>query len=429
MTIVAITGCLFGLTFVLVSASSFRRKRWQLNQPFVVFSMLFGSIYFLLPAWQMVSESFRFSSSYDPWAVLLTHAYLLAYWGGAWITFHFFGRKCGEPIGGHSIGYQGLLVAVCFLLLPGLVAAIYLQLQLPGLGDSGFMANRISLLRGLGGWLMMTYLLYGFTTLVAVYLLSQRRVLAKKGVVFTLLLLLAVFVSFRTYYLLGTRQTMMYPILATMISASAIGVLGGRRLAIAGSVVAFAFGAMLYMGATRMYESATEVEVNYTEQLANAVGNGELLIWNIQNRQSFELIGGGTFVAAATSFVPRSVLPDKPLGGGPALMNRIYPGSYALYMDNVSSITTGLPVEGFMNFGFIGSVLVGILHGLAIAWLTRMWPAWSSDAFGHALYGIIFLGLCYTLLTNEFLGAFMRTTFVAGVIWFTREVARVASRK
>src|SRR5690606_17090729 len=99
--------------------------------------------------------------------------------------------------------------------------------------------------------------------------------------------------------------------------------------------------------------------------VAGAFGNHELSLWQVDNPHRF--LFGETYIAGATVFVPRAMWPDKPVGAGPIIKNRVHPGGYVLGGRGSSSLTTGFLVEAWMNFGLVGPLLVGIVWGSVLA--------------------------------------------------------------
>jgi len=146
-----------------------------------------------------------------------------------------------------------------------------------------------------------------------------------------------------------------------------------------------------------------------TSMLYGAFGNDENIVWMASN--DYTQHGGISYFAAVSNFVPRSMWPEKPLGGGPRMKNEIFPGSYVVGASGNSSFTTGLFAEVWLNFGPWG--------------LLYMIPIWALIGLGFAsgvarnLYTIRALPwMACTILWStavmysEFAGFFGRFVFI-----------------
>lgn len=164
------------------------------------------------------------------------------------------------------------------------------------------------------------------------------------------------------------------------------------------------------LGEIRNVNKGLNDSSNYStvQALNGAFGNHENIAWLLSN--DYTLSYGSTYSAAITNFVPRSIWPDKPFGGGPILKNAIYPGSYVAGQDGNSSLTTGLYTEVIMNFGFYGSVLViaiiAIVIGYFISYIQRF-----SNGIGILLTLFSIVTFSSQFLYAEFLGFLVRYIF------------------
>jgi len=124
------------------------------------------------------------------------------------------------------------------------------------------------------------------------------------------------------------------------------------------------------------------------------------------------MLFGETFLAGFLNVIPRSIWPEKWLGGGPNLKNMIHPGSYDLSGSNITSYTTGLIVENFMNFQYlsilIGTFMVGTILFLLKVFLLRI----NDNIILFVLYLYITFSFTFTLMFGEFLGIYSRTLIV-----------------
>jgi len=154
-------------------------------------------------------------------------------------------------------------------------------------------------------------------------------------------------------------------------------------------------------------------------------GSHENVLWLLDNRQKLEL--GATYFAAVANFVPRAIWPEKPLGGGPRLRNMIKPGSYVVGERGNTSYTTGVIAEAMMNFGWLGVIIIGIFHGIAISFSGKILSR-ARDA--HAvLIGLFFVtAFGISLVYSEFSGWLTRNTIVFVALLFSRYLSRYVSR-
>ncbi|ANQ25236.1 hypothetical protein BA894_01660 [Vibrio natriegens] len=155
-------------------------------------------------------------------------------------------------------------------------------------------------------------------------------------------------------------------------------------------------------------ESYAGTGYSLVKALNGAFGNHENITWLVGN--NFELSYGGTYLAALTNFVPRSIWPEKPLGAGPILKNTIYPGSYVIGQKGNSSLTTGLYTEVIMNFGFFASCLALIVIAFIISILFRFFKR-HSNGVGGLIFIFSVVVFSSQFLYAEFLGFLVRYVF------------------
>jgi hypothetical protein len=113
---------------------------------------------------------------------------------------------------------------------------------------------------------------------------------------------------------------------------------------------------------------------------------------------------GTTYLAPATKPIPRSVWPDKPLGGNSRLTESILPGVIAVGNSRAASAVT----EGYVNFGLVGPPILYALLGVLCAVLARWRDAHAGSPNATLLYAVGFLGVLTFIRTD----AQIATTFV-----------------
>lgn len=145
--------------------------------------------------------------------------------------------------------------------------------------------------------------------------------------------------------------------------------------------------------------------------LDGAFGNDENVIW-LQQRD-FDKAYGKTYLASLAVPIPRAWWPDKPLGGGPFLVNTIFPGRYSVGNAGQTSFTTGLATEALLNFGFIGLLLISFAWVSAISFLVRKAMSTTNEYTSTACLISIFY-ISTTFVYAEFLGGFARMIVTVG---------------
>jgi oligosaccharide repeat unit polymerase len=145
--------------------------------------------------------------------------------------------------------------------------------------------------------------------------------------------------------------------------------------------------------------------------LDGAFGNDENVIW-LQQRD-FDKAYGKTYLASLAVPIPRAWWPDKPLGGGPFLVNTIFPGRYSVGNTGQTSFTTGLAAEALLNFGFIGLLLISIAWVSVISLLVQKAISTTNEYAATACLISIFY-ISTTLVYSEFLGGFARMIVTVG---------------
>jgi hypothetical protein len=100
---------------------------------------------------------------------------------------------------------------------------------------------------------------------------------------------------------------------------------------------------------------------------------------------------GETYSYFAFALIPRVLWPDKPLTGS---ANSFFAVSYGLTSEEGAKTTTfGVSIlgEAFMNFGWIGVVVMMLIQGLLISLLERMFGGPASGPGGQAVFIAFFV--------------------------------------
>jgi hypothetical protein len=100
---------------------------------------------------------------------------------------------------------------------------------------------------------------------------------------------------------------------------------------------------------------------------------------------------GRTYSYFAVALIPRALWPEKPQAGS---ANGFFAISYGLLTEEGAKTTTfgmSLLGEAFINFGWLGVILVMFIQGLAIAMLERIFGSQKSGAGGQAVFIAFFV--------------------------------------
>jgi oligosaccharide repeat unit polymerase len=297
-----------------------------------------------------------------------------------------------------------------FMIVPGLLSAGLFYYIVGALGYENFMRDRITFSSTYGGlWYLISRWLY-ISAMVAFagFLASRSKGLLVTSLVLGVLTILyfgfigsrnAIFVVFMTtmgiYFLAGKSKR--FSLMRLLVSKYAM-------------IVGVLFVGMVVVGQLRLIVSGQERGGRNTfdaivETVNGAFGNHENVLWLLSN--DFDLEYGNTYFAAIVSPVPRMFWPDKPVGSGPVMKNLVDPGSYEVGKSGITSLTTGMLTESYLNGGMIGVIVVGALTGFLLRLIASL-RRYSRGPWYVSIY-------CYTAVTaslsfahNEFLGAYLR---------------------
>lgn len=302
--------------------------------------------------------------------------------------------------------------------IPAMCAVLYLARTVASYDLADYMKDRIVIRRGMGPAVVLGFSAICYAAiLVTNYFASKRqngraparwRLLAIVGVV---LLVAGAFVA------MGNRNFVF--ILIAIVLFASLSIFPGhlsRALMLLPVMLAIALGLSAWAKVRTTLDSASASAVTsegpvklLVYGLNGAFGNAENLIWLAQNEANWQPLFGETVFAAAVNPVPRALWPDKPFGGGPALRNMIYPGSYTLDGEKLTSYTTGLPTEGYMNFGVFGLILFGAINGMLLAFIRNLYARLSTvTPVGVVVYSFSIFMFSSGFLYMELLGGWSR---------------------
>ncbi|MGG4011043.1 O-antigen polymerase [Bacillus smithii] len=379
MTFAYITSMLFYLAFALTIGMSTARRDF-LN-PLNIFIVYFSLTFFLLPAFQIENEDFRYRVGYSEYAYFYGWLYLNVFISIVIITYLIITNKVDVPIAGEVFDVRRwdkedkkvTNILRIFVLIPNIFTTLYFYKYILLNGYSNYLANRIILLSGKGYYISIILALIPFALNEMVNLYQKSYLYKKKSNGWLLLFLLII--ALIPGIVLGSRTNLILPLLLIILSYIHIknkgALLSIKKFGIFSGVMVMLIYFALWL---EEYRQSLMIGTKIVEskglliKLAGGFGTAENIYWWFDYANG-KIFYGSTLLPILVGFVPRSLWENKPFGGGPAFTNTIRPGSYNQGAENISSLTTGFPFEFMMNFGFIGAVVGGMVFGGFLAFV------------------------------------------------------------
>lgn len=439
----------FTLFFLIVYFTIFfgsKNMGKDFTNPLSIFILYFPLTYFGLPVVQMITDGFRYKHSYSEFAHFVAAVYSLIFILFVFLSYTIATNKMDKrkvyDIFNVKEWYQveknTKNILRITILIPCLLVIIYFYKYILSFGYEQYLANRIILLSGKGYLtsLLLWLIPYFIYELVNIY--AEKQKYHKRINKRFILILLTIAIT--PGIILGSRTNLLLPFLFIILS---ITVLKYKGLLIdSWKIIKVLFPVLLviitglwlegYRQSLMVGESVESAKI--IKQISGGFGTAENLYWWLDFSQG-KLFYGTTLIAIIVGFIPRAIWIEKPYGGGPALVNTMYPGRYDQGGSNITSYTTGFPFEFMMNFGFAGSIIGGIIFGLILALIY-----WYRSKIRDVLHFVIWLMLMYcafTLLHGEIFGV---TTKLVGLVFplllvqlvkkmFTKEVKNESQAK
>ncbi len=404
---------LFGLSlciFLIAKAVLADGLRAFVSSPFCLFSVYFGLIHFLTPAIKHLAGFYRYQTSYSEstcvYIGMLTFGVYLACW---FLLRELQFRFPADIEVGPSYDrlFPVLAFAMILFALGALASYQDYRTITQNVGMDNFLSDRHEAAseRGIAR-VLSNLMVIGFMLFVSA-VASDRFNLSR-------IIILAGMAALSMYYygLISSRNSILILILFGTMSF----ILGSRSIRFAtlqinkigmlGIVLISTMCVMYFITLERYSVSDTSAA---QERLSNAAlyamdgafGNDEALLWLWENE--FPLQMGETYLAACTNIIPRYFWPEKPLGGGPVLINMINPGAYEIGAKGNNSLTTGFLTEAVMNFGFAGALLVVVAWAAVVHMVMRQLAS-STSIYWRNTFLIIWVTLCSGFIHMEFLG-------------------------
>lgn len=423
-------------TFFLVPQQGIIKR---VMHPLGLFILFFSTIHFFIPFLQSIFQIGRFNyfsddgdGSYIVFSSLICCGYLFIVIS----TFYF----CKAPAMNFPMlslvtrftkvtaNERKTLNLCMFFTLVGIL--IILKIVLAYRHDyASFMANRINLLSGYAYLLKLIMFSIPLAILLACRNMAKGKYFISSQLVVLIImvfianvligsraqaLILIVFL-FATFMYINTAQLKSRDILKIFLSLIIIFLfaisLGHLRTAIK-------LGGLSNVNIQQSPTSAPPL----IKELYTSFGHTELLAFTLENGERYDFAYGKTYLAGFLSFFPRVLWKEKPLGGGPMLVNIIAPGSYVLGQKKAnSSLTTGVVIEAFLNLGLVGVLFIALLHGWLLSMVTKS-SNYIKSRVDFTLFLILLHFSALLIVNAEFLGAFSGFAFIYLPILFMRKV-------
>lgn len=384
------------------------------KSPVVLFSIYFSVVHFFTPLLKYLEGYYRYQYTYRSstfmWgATLAFSTYLLA----TVLMFIFFPKL--DDSDSRDTQYLRLpqlrIVAIAMFLLGTLAAWFDYNTLLQGGGLGGFLADRHFAAEERGaGRVFVNLMIVGMCLYVAACASEERFKAGWVGVT-----VLMVGIGFAYFSIISSRNSFLLMILFGLCSYFFFSPrgkkgAGAKKIFLVSFSIVIAVNVLLYMTMQRYSASDSA----YTqERLSNiwlymfdgAFGNDESVLWMLEH--NYDLLYGKTYLAAFLNFIPRSVWQEKPLGGGPELINMIYPGSYVVGAAGNNSLTTGFLTEAVMNFGVFG-VLIVLPFWIFISRYAWCRALTSKTLTVKVVYALLLFSMLSAFVYSEFLGYLVR---------------------
>jgi len=305
-----------------------------------------------------------------------------------------------------QVGKVYLLLGV---ILPAVIAVALYYRTIMSFGFERWSRDRIWYSDRIGlSSLICRWLYVSFLVSVAAYFVSPRR--SKRMLL--LFIILGVFVVI-FFGLIQSRNAIFFALVGGIgvywaTSPSSKGVLKGLLLSKTAMIIYVALVVMIVVYRLRPMAKDAErdsVPLIVLKVLNGGFGNHENVLWMMDNE--FDIQYGATYAAGLVNVVPRAYWPSKPMGAGPYMRNLVRPGSYVAGARGLSSLTTGMVTESYMNGGLVGVVVIAVITGAVLRLLARLRSKchgpWSVTIYCHST-----LILAFAMTYGEFLGIYTR---------------------
>lgn len=401
-----------GLAFMLIGLA-----RGQFSYEGVVsrasslFGLAYGLLWLLLPPLLLASGGYWWSEfGYSPETIGKAFLGYLVFGVAALAACMIGEGKAGRP-GPEDFpdppqDLRGIVIGLSLLTLVALGSAAALGMQILSAGGfAQYLLRRNEF--GVGSGLIQLGL--PWFGIIAVVLAGmavtgpphRRRAFWIASAVF---LVLAILVGAST----GSRTRMLQPVLLWVMGLLVMMAPKGIPRAVkvgapVGMAILLGFGMLLGIIREQLAGgSSVEIEIERAVSLEvyQEFENGW---WLVENQAFWEPLDGASFAAGFVFPIPRALWPEKPVGSGALMVNLVRPRSIVAGIQTTRSpVTTGLPPESFLNFGWLGFPVIGLLYGAFLAGMNRL-RLRVKTGIGFAMWAVLMVR-SIDLLNMEFFG-------------------------
>ncbi len=318
------------------------------------------------------------------------------------------------------------ILLIILILTPALLDTLYLLKYIFSFEFSYYLKNRIILRKGMGLIILISYMgtlivPLVFANILVKYKNRTKIELLKSLVFFTIFIFLPFIIA---YIVMSNRLTAL--ILLVLLLMIYIIIMEKKfttyfyiKSLIGIFILVIFFSFLGYFRSIHGNISQINISVffklfNYRLEhaLVGNFGNFEHLVWLIEH-DTWQQLYGESYLAGFLNILPRSLFENKLLGGGPHLKNIIMPGSYNLSGENITSYTTGIIVESYMNFKLLGLFILPFFHSILLILLKRMTMIIGDNIILLVLYLYLLFSITFLLMFGEFLGIYTRTLIIS----------------
>ncbi len=414
--------------YIRKKAKSGEKKRLILLEPFSFFSICWLVLYNLVPILMVANNNYYYEEGYSTFSIVYSKFLLTVFYFFTYVFFLVVKNSFKTPkiligITQKKLNFPEKFLLYLYFFFTVAVSIAYIN-HIFRFGVGNYFQNRIVINKGLG---FITLIIYSSNILaLALFInmfISKSKSfvsLLKKVVIYSSILLFATI-----YLLIGSRLSVLLLVIQILFVYIYLKKKINRKFVVRTGAILFTLVlALSFFGFFRvrikhkgknLYAEFAKVFVEkISYNIVANFGKYENMVWMNDNLDGWNSLYGKTFLAGFTNVVPRKIWKNKPLGGGPELRNWIKPGSYNLESKNarnITSYTTGLPTEAYMNFNVFGIVLIPFFLAFFLALLNKMLAGLDGNILQLSIYIYLLISLAFVFQYGEFLGMFSRTLF------------------
>lgn len=414
------------LWLVIAWALAKGRLRENFYNPIVLFALSFAFVHFASPALGLYNINHAYATQYSfevpltafMWFMIFGFVTVGVYQGlGGTRLFEANRAKLYDFERWQTIRPEVMRWVLIIMLIPACMALGFQLKLIISEGIQGYLKNRITLQAGGQIFIAPLNLFAGSLLIYFVNALVRSKITSEKINLFVLIPLIAA--SIMAGLVQGSRMRTLLSILLLVLTLFILQSRGesSKKLMwvlIPGLAAIFMAGIALQQVRAQFVKNEKAQVAIESATLAGDTADSfreyENTFFLLEHHSEVPTANGLTFIAAPLSFIPRSIWPGKPLGGGPYLRNLIKPGTYDFNSGkSLTSYTTGIVAEGYMNFGDIGFVVSGVIFALVLL-LVAYFLKFGNSAIPFAAWlALLYRGI--DLQRGEFLGGIANTVF------------------